>query len=55
MAKTPENSITVYIQNPELLAQAKKIAAYEDRSINRIIERALRNELAKPEYRSILK
>jgi len=55
MAKLPENSITIYLQNPELLAQAKKVALHEDRSINRIIERALRNELAKPEYRSILK
>ena len=54
MAKLPENSITIYLQNPELLAQAKKVAAHEDRSINRIIERAIRNELEKPQYKGVL-
>lgn len=54
MAKTAENSLTIYFQNPDLLSQAKRVAAHEDRSINRIIERALRNELAKPEYKKII-
>lgn len=54
MAKTPDNSVTIYLTNPDLLVKAKKVAAYEDRSINRIIERALKNELEKPEYRYVL-
>lgn len=55
MAKTPDNSVTLYFTNPDLLAKAKKVAIHEDRSINRIIERALKNELEKPEYKDALK
>lgn len=55
MGKTPDNSVTMYFTNPDLLVKARKIAAHEDRSINRIIERALKNELEKPEYKDILK